>query len=365
MIPILDLSQEIELLWDELNTSIKDVLRSGRFIMGEPVKELEHEIAEYLGVKHAIALNSGSDALLIGLHALGVGPGDEVITTPFTFFATAEPISLLGATPVFVDIDPKSYNIDASRIEEAISSRTKTIIPVHLFGQPADMDTIMDVANSHDLSVLEDTAQAFGSSIGGHKLGTIGDMGAFSFFPTKNLGAYGDSGMLVTDDDELAEKARMLRVHGARKKYHNEMIGYSSRLDTLQAAILRVKLPHVDGWNATRRQIAARYDEYLGGLGDLVLPHEQFAECHVYHQYTVRILNGRRNHVKAALAEQGIGSMIYYPVPLHKLPVYESMNVALPESEHAAGEVLSLPMWPYLSEDKQMRVVQVLRDVVR
>ncbi len=256
-IPILDLKPEIDALWDEFNAAFQRVLRDGHFIMGADVLAFEREAASYLGVKHAIAMNSGTDALLIGLRALGVGPGDEVITTPFTFVATAEAATNLGATPVFVDIDPRTYNLDTALLEAAITPRTKAIIPVHLYGHAAEMDAVMAVAEKHGLKVLEDVAQAFSGEHRGRKLGAIGHAGAFSFFPSKNLGAFGDGGLLVTNDDAVAEAARMLRVHGAKRKYYNEVPGYSSRLDTLQAAMLRVKLPHVEAASAGggRRQL--------------------------------------------------------------------------------------------------------------
>jgi dTDP-4-amino-4,6-dideoxygalactose transaminase len=330
--------------------------------MGEPVRQLEAEIAAYLGVEHAIAVNSGTDALLIALRALGIGPGDEVITTSFSFFATVEGISLLGAEPVFADIDPISFNIDPVEIERRITARTKALLPVHLFGQPADMETILSLAQKHHLPVLEDVAQAFGGEYKGRKLGSLGTMGAFSFFPSKNLGAYGDGGLITTNDAALAEQSRMLRAHGSRKKYHNEILGYNSRLDTLQAAILRVKLPHVPDWNRARQRIAQRYNDLLADIPGLVTPEDKSEGEHVYHQYTLRILDGRRDAAQAALNEAGISSMIYYPVPIHQLPVYVDLGIALPQTEQACEEVLSLPIWPTLSEDQQQRIAQTLRD---
>lgn len=360
-IPILDLSAEIEALWDELNAAIQRVLRSGRFILGPEVEAFEREVAEYLGVKHAIGVNSGTDALAIGLRALGIGPGDEVITAPFTFFATAEAISQVGATPLFVDIDPRTFNIDPGLIEEKITPRTKAILPVHLYGQAADMDPIMSLAGKYGLKVLEDVAQAFGGEYKGRKLGTIGHAGAFSFFPSKNLGAYGDGGLIATDDDRVAEVARMLRAHGARKKYYNEVLGYNSRLDELQAAILRVKLPHVDAWNEARRRVAQTYNELLKDVPGVVIPYEATYAKHVYHQYTVRILDGRRDEVQRRLAEAGIETVVYYPVPLHLLPVYEELGCTLFEVDRVAREVLSLPIWPRMELDFQQRVAWELR----
>jgi dTDP-4-amino-4,6-dideoxygalactose transaminase len=346
-IPVYDPLPEVEFLWPELEEAFRRVMRSGQYILGPEVEGLEREVAAYLGVKHAVGVNSGTDALVIALRALGVGPGDEVITTPFTFFATAEAISLVGATPVFVDIDPRTFNINPDLIPSAITPRTRAILPVHLYGLPAEMDLILEIAHSHGLKVLEDCAQAFGATYKGKKVGTLGDAGAFSFFPTKNLGGFGDGGLIVTNSDEVAERARMLRAHGSRRKYYNEAVGYNSRLDALQAAFLRVKLRHVDGWNEARRQVASRYNELLAGLPGLVLP--EVSPGHVFHQYTVRVLGGR-DRVAEALAREGVGTMVYYPVPLHRLPVYAHMGAALSEAERAAREVLSLPMGPFLTE---------------
>ncbi len=363
-VPIFDPLPEVEALWDELNAAVQGVLRSGRYIMGPEVAAFEAEAAEYLGAGYAIGVNSGTDALVIGLEALAVGPGDEVITTPFTFFATAEAISQVGAVPVFVDIDPETYNIDPSLIEEKITPRTKAILPVHLFGQAAEMDPIMALAEEHGLKVLEDVAQAFGGEYRGKKLGAIGDVGAFSFFPTKNLGACGDGGLITTDDPGVAEKARMLRAHGAKKKYHNEIVGYNSRLDELQAAMLRVKLPHIDGWNEGRREVARRYDELLEGLPSIFTPREFPNRLHVYHQYTVRITDGRRDEVRERLAEDGVGTMVYYPVSVHRLPVYDSLGYQVSHSEEAEGEVLSLPIWPLAGASLPELVAERLRGIL-
>lgn len=360
-IPLLDLSAEIEKLWDELNTAIQGVLRSGRFILGPNVKVFEEEMAAYLGVRHAVGVSSGTDALLIGLRALGVGPGDEVITTPFTFIATADTVSRLGATPVFVDIDPVTFNLNAGLIEECISARTKAVVPVHLYGHAAEMDAILAIAHEHGLKVLEDVAQAAGGEYKGRKLGSLGDAGAFSFFPAKNLGAFGDAGLIATDDDELAEKARMLRVHGARKKYFNEVIGYKARLDELQAAALRVKLPRLDVANEGRRRAAVRYRELLADVPGIVLPRELPGVKHVYHQYTIRVLGGRRDGLQADLKEAGVASAVYYPVPLHRTPLYGGAGYNLPEAERVSAEVVSLPIWPQIPRDVQEEVAASLR----
>jgi dTDP-4-amino-4,6-dideoxygalactose transaminase len=360
-IPILDLSPEVEFLWDDLMQAVQGVLRSGEYIMGPNVASFEAEVAAYLGVKHAIGVNSGTDALVLGLRAMGIGSGDEVITTPFTFFATAEAISMVGATPVFVDIDPLSFNLDPYLVEDAITLRTKAIIPVHLYGQAVDMDPLMSLAEAYGLKVLEDVAQGMGGEYKGEKLGTIGQLGAFSFFPSKNLGAYGDGGLVTTNDDQLAEMVRMLRVHGARKKYHNELIGYNSRLDELQAAMLRVKLPYLDMMNAGRRDVAHRYSEWLANVEGLVTPYEAHHSRHVYHQYTVRVLDGRRDALQQALSAEGIATMIYYPVPVHRLPVYRDREDRRLLAEEAQDQVLSLPIWPRMPAETQHRVVDALK----
>jgi dTDP-4-amino-4,6-dideoxygalactose transaminase len=361
-LPILDLQPQTDLLWEELQAAFQRVLRSGHFVMGPEVRAFEEEVGAYLGSGHAIALNSGTDALFIALRAMGLGPGDEVITTPFTFFATAEAISHVGATPVFVDIEEGSMNLDPELLEQAITPRTKAIIPVHLFGRPCAMDRILAIAAAHGLAVVEDCAQSFGSAVGGFKTGTLGLLGCFSFFPTKNLSAFGDGGMLITGDADLAETARMLRSHGSRKKYHNEAVGYNSRLDELQAAFLRVKLPHIDRWNEERRRGARQYDRLLAGIPGLVTP--SLAPEHVFHQYTVRILGGYRDAVQQALADAGIGTMVYYPVPVHRLKLYQESHAGTvcPWAERCAGEVLSLPMWPELAASGQQgRVAEALR----
>lgn len=346
LIPILDLQPQIQAHWDDYNAAFQRVMRSGCFIMGPEVKAFEDEAAAYLGVKHAIGLNSGTDALYIALRALGIGAGDEVITAPFTFFATAEAISHVGATPVFVDIEDDSYNINPSLIESTITDRTKAIIPVHLFGRPCDLDRLQALADCHGLVVVEDCAQAFGAAWQGRKVGGFGAFGCFSFFPTKNLNAFGDGGLLTTNDDTLAAEARMLRFHGSRKKYFNEAVGYNSRLDELQAALLRVKLPYVESWNEGRRRVAQAYHDRLGSAPGLVLP--ALTDGHVFHQFTVRIQGADRDATQARLAEAGIGTMVYYPVPVHRLKLYQESHAATrcPVAEQAAREVLSLPIWP-------------------
>ncbi len=372
-IPVLDLKPQYEQIKDQVQAAMNRVLESGQFIMGPDVKLFEQEVAEYLGVKHTVAVNSGTDALVIGLRALGIGVGDEVITTPFSFFATAESISNVGAKPIFADIDPRSFNIDPEAIRKHITPKTKAIMPVHLYGSPAAMGQIMDIAQEYGLKVIEDCAQSFGAryyggcpgceddcqestrdAIRGKLTGTIGDVGAYSFFPSKNLGCYGDGGMVVTNDDQVAELARMLRVHGAKKKYHNEILGYNSRLDTLQAAILRVKLQYIDQWNQGRRRAAKVYNDLLADVSGVITP--VITDGHVFHQYTIRITAGNREGVQQYLAAEGIGSMIYYPIPQDKLPVYQGEYPVNPVSDLLATEVLSLPIWPEL-ESKKIEVV--------
>ncbi|MGB7085972.1 MAG: DegT/DnrJ/EryC1/StrS family aminotransferase [Phormidesmis sp.] len=377
-IPILDLKPQYQSIKAEIQTVIDKVLESGQFIMGPTLRQFEMDAAEYLGVKHAIGVNSGTDALMISLRALGVGPGDEVLTTPFSFFATAESISCVGAKPVFVDIQADSFNINPDLIKDAITPRTKAIVPVHLYGTPAAMTKILEIAAEHDLKVLEDCAQAFGAvyqgncagcdqgcdettrqTTTGQKVGSIGHAGAFSFFPTKNLGAYGDGGLITTNDDEVAELAQMLRVHGAKERYRNQMLGYNSRLDALQAAILGVKLGHIDTWNQQRLKVAKTYSRLLEGVDEVITP--LIAEGCVFHQYTIRILAGKRDRVKQSLAEAGIGSMIYYPIPQDRLPVYDGQYPTNPVSEALGEEVLSLPIWPELAAETIEQIVNALK----
>ncbi len=365
-VPILDLKPQYNSIKTEIHEAIDRVLESGAFIMGPDVKLFEEEVAKYLGVKHAIGVNSGTDALVIGLKALGIGEGDEVITTPFSFFATAESISNVGAKPIFVDVEADSFNIDPTKIEAAITARTRAIMPVHLYGRAANMTAIMEIAAKHGLKVVEDCAQSFGSrfydannsSLNGMQTGTIGEVGAYSFFPSKNLGTYGDGGLVATDDDNIAEVARMLRAHGAKKKYHNEILGYNSRLDTIQAAILRVKLPYIDKWNEGRRRVAQAYWDLLANVDGVIAP--EVVDGHVFHQYTIRVAGGKRDELAHALNEQGIGTMIYYPIPQDRLPVYLGQYPVSAVSESLTGEVLSLPIWPELEVEVQAKIVASL-----
>ncbi|HET9029775.1 MAG TPA: DegT/DnrJ/EryC1/StrS family aminotransferase [Candidatus Aquilonibacter sp.] len=363
MIPILDLREQYHELKSEIARAVEDVFEGGHFINGPNVQALEKEIAAYVGTAHGVGLNSGTDALHLALRALDIGAGDEVITTPFTFVATTEAIGIVGATPVFVDIDPETFNIDPSLIEAAITPRTKAILPVHLYGHPAPMHEILAIAKKHNLAVVEDCAQAIGASIGGKRVGSFGDVGAFSFFPSKNLGAYGDGGMVTTNRKDLADRMRSLRAHGGRVKYHHEELGVNSRLDEVQAAILRVKLPHLDRWIENRRANAHWYNENLGGFAEV--PNETPETVHVFHQYTIRVRD--RDKVQAQLKDAGVQTMVYYPVPLHLQEVHRALGQgegAFPHSERAAREVLSLPMYPELSADAREAVRNALREAL-
>ncbi|MFV9510483.1 DegT/DnrJ/EryC1/StrS family aminotransferase [Tepidibacillus sp. LV47] len=366
-IPMLDLSEQYQHLKGEIYEALEQVMSSSRFILGENVKKLEKDIAKYSHVAHGIGVANGSDALHISLLACGIQPGDEVITTPFTFFATAGSIARIGAKPVFVDIDPKTFNINPGLIEEKITDKTKAIIPVHLYGQAADMDPILEIAKKYHLAIVEDAAQAIGAEYKGRKIGQFGDTACFSFFPTKNLGAFGDAGMIITNNDELAEKMRVIRVHGSKPKYYHHVLGYNSRLDEMQAAILNVKFPHIDEWNELRRKKAAYYNELLAELDDVVVtPYEEENRYHIYHQYTIRVKD--RDALQTYLKEQGISTMIYYPLPLHLQPVFADLGYKegdFPESEKAAKEVLSLPMYPELKQEQQEYVVAKIKEFYR
>ena len=361
MIPILDLKEQYHGLREEMLRAVGDVFENGAFINGPNVKALEKEIAGYVGSAHGIGLNSGTDALHLALRALDIGPGDEVITTPFTFVATTEAIGIVGATPVFVDIDPETYNIDPKLIEAAITPRTRAILPVHLYGCPAPMDEIMAIAKRHNLAVIEDCAQAIGTRYRDKLVGNIGTFGCFSFFPSKNLGAYGDGGMLVTGDSALADRARSLRAHGGRVKYYHEELGVNSRLDEVQAAILRVKLPHLNRWIENRRAVAQRYIEAFKGLG-VQLPSDPEYGRHAYHQFTIRVED--RDQVQNQLKDAGVQTMIYYPVPLHLQKVHAMLGQGegtFPHSEKAAKEVLSIPMFPELKPEVQDTVIEAVK----
>jgi dTDP-4-amino-4,6-dideoxygalactose transaminase len=352
MIPMVDLQRQYSQLKSEIDAAVQDVLSHSQFILGPNVTALENEIAAYHGSAFAIGVASGTDALLLALRACGVGPGDEVITTPFTFIATAEVVALLGAVPVFADIEPDTFNIDPERIEQKITPQTRAIIPVHLFGHPAAMTAIMGIAERHGLKIIEDCAQAFGAEHEGRKVGAFGDCGCFSFFPSKNLAGCGDGGMIVTNDADLAGKIRMLRNHGSTVRYYHSLIGYNSRLDEIQAAIIRVKFKYIDSFNASRRANAEIYRTLLHA-DHLALPTERLGCRHVYHQFTIR--SKRRDRILTALQEKGIASAVYYPVPLHRQEAFAGSDRAVERfacAESCAGEVLSLPMFPELSQEE-------------
>ncbi len=339
---------------DEIDQAVLNVVRSGSYINGPVVKRFESEMAEYLGVKHAIACASGTDALQITLMALGIKPGDEVITTPFTFVATTETIALLGAIPVYVDIDPATFNIDVTKIEAKITPRTKVILPVHLFGQPCDITAIMEIAKRHNLFVIEDAAQAVGAKWDGKKVCGFGDAASISFYPSKNLGAFGDAGMMVANDDELAARIRSIANHGASVSYYHDRLGVNSRLDAIQGAILSVKLKYLDEWNARRSEVAAMYTELLGLYPDqITVPFVDARATPIWHQYSI-MLAGDRAGISAALKAKGVPTSVYYPVPLHMQPAYQNFgSVAgdFPISEYASAHILALPMHSELTDD--------------
>jgi len=360
-IPILDLTRYDEELRRDIGQAVEEVFSSGRFVLGPANEAFEKSLAERLGVRHVLGVASGTDALLVALMALDVGPGDEVVTSPFSFFASAGAVARLGAKPVFVDIDSATFNLDPSRLERALTPRTKAIQPVHLYGQTADMEPILEIARRRGIPVLEDACQAIGATHGGRPAGTLGTLGAFSFYPTKNLGAAGDAGAVATDDDALAALVKSLRVHGSTATYFHDRVGGNFRMDALQAAVLSVKLPRLDGWIERRRAIAKRYDALFADAartGRLVLPVEAPGRRHVYHQYVVRVAD--RNALKARLAERGIGSSVFYPVPLHLQKCFAALGGRegdFPQAERAAQEVLALPMFAELTDAEVDRVV--------
>jgi dTDP-4-amino-4,6-dideoxygalactose transaminase len=363
-IPPFDLSVQFQQIGDAINQAALTVLASGRYIGGTTVEQFEREFAAYHGMAECVACNSGTDALYLALRALGIGAGDEVITTPFTFFATAEMISMTGATPVFVDIDA-TFNLDPNKIAAAITPRTKAIMPVHLFGRSADMEKISAIATQHGLAIVEDCAQATGTEWQGQKVGSMGQVGCYSFYPTKNLGACGDGGAMTTNDAAIAKQLRILRDHGRTAMYHHEELGMNSRLDAMQAAILSVKLPYLDQWIAARRRLADRYLKLLQSVPGIVLP--QDADGVSWNQFTIRVTEGRRDQVRDRLRELGVMTMIYYPLPMHLQPVYVGLGYQsgqLPQAEVAAQEVLSLPMFPEMSEAQQDQVVETLKVVM-
>ena len=364
-VPLLDLRAQHAAIRDEVREAIDRVVEHQRFILGPEVEAFEAEIAAYCGCAHAVGVSSGTDALLVSLMAIGVGPGDEVITSPYTFFATAGSIARLGARPVFADIDPITYNIDPGATAAVVTERTRAIIPVHLYGQMADMDPIMEVARMHELYVVEDAAQAIGAEYNGRRAGSIGHLGCFSFFPSKNLGAYGDGGMVTANDPELAERVRLLRNHGHGPKYFNKVVGGNFRLDEMQAAILRVKLRHLESWTEARRRNAATYRRLLATSG-LALPRELRARRHIYNQFVVRV--PRREKLRQHLADHGIGTEVYYPLPLHLQECFADLGYRRGDfaaSESAAQETLALPIYPELTEEEIASVVESIEAIYR
>jgi len=390
-VPLLDLKAQYATIKDEIKAAIDEVLESQYFILGPKVQKFEKEISEYCNVQHAVGVASGSDALLLALMAINIGYGDEVITTPYTFFATASSISRLGAKPVFVDIDAKTYNINPELIEEKITDKTKAIIPVHLYGQCADMEPILEIGKRYNISIIEDAAQAIGAEYKGRKAGSMGDMGCLSFFPSKNLGGYGDGGMVITNNApilgipcssdlvgqsgaEIAEKIRVLRAHGAKPKYYHSLIGLNSRLDALQAVVLSVKLKYLDDWSRARRQNAENYNHLFietdlsvpkafGTQAGVVTPYVEPYNYHIYNQYIIRV--GKRNELQAFLKERNIGTEIYYPVSLHLQECYADLGYKkgdFPESEKAANETLALPIYSELTKEQQAAVVGTIKE---
>lgn len=391
-IPLIDLKAQYKSISEDLDRVTKEVLSSASYIMGNNVTGFEKEFAEYIGVKHAISVGNGTDALVIALKSLGIGPGDEVITTPFTFFATAETISAVGAIPVFVDVEKDTFNIDPDKIEEKITRKTKAIVPVHIFGQSAKMDEINEIAKKHNLKVIEDACQAIGGKYKNRKIGTLGDVACFSFFPTKNLGCAGDGGIIVTDDENVATIAKALRTHGSGEngqkaynllnniteevttvqnaddtvynplKYYNYLIGYNTRLDAIQAAILRVKLLHIDSWNAKRREIAKIYDEKLKDT-DLVTPFISQENEPVYHMYIIQSEN--REVMLNKLKEKGVATGVYYPVPLHLQKVYKNLGYKegdMPVAEYLSHRTFAIPVYPELTEEEVKYIVESIKE---
>jgi dTDP-4-amino-4,6-dideoxygalactose transaminase len=367
-VPMLDLQAQYRPIRDAIIDAVTRVCDSQRFIMGPEVEGMERDLAAYLGVTHAVGVSSGTDAILLAMMALGIGPGDEVITSTYSFFATAGCVARIGATPVFVDIDPVTYNIDSAATAAAVTSRTRAIIPVHLYGQSADLDPLLEIATRAGVPLIEDAAQAIGATYKGRMVGGVGRVGCFSFFPSKNLGAFGDGGLVTTNDDALAASLRRLRVHGADRQYYHQVIGGNFRLDALQAAVLRVKLPHLAGWTEARRRNAARYDELFadaGLTGRVTLPVAAPHCRHIFNQYVIRV--PRRDAVKAHLESRQVGCAIYYPVPFHEQACFAYLGYRtgqFPHAELAARETLALPIYGELTAEQQRYVVAVLADAL-
>jgi len=363
---LLDLKLQYETIRDELDAAAAEVIRSQQFVLGPTVEAFEAAVAEYTGSPHAIGCASGTDALILAMAGVGVGEGDKVITTPFSFFSTASSAYKVGARPKFVDIDPLTFNIDPEQVAQALDGDVRALLPVHLFGQCASMAPLLELGQQHGIPVIEDAAQALGAHWNGKAAGSIGHCGCFSFFPTKNLGGFGDGGMMVTADDELADRLRLLRVHGGRQMYEHRFVGWNSRLDALQAAVLQVKLRYLDGWSAARDRNARRYDEWLGASpaaasGSIQIPHRVDGSTHIFNQYTLRVR--RRDALREHLNSRGIGNSVYYPVPLHLQECFSDLGHSegdFPEAERACREVISLPIFPELKDEQQERVAQAI-----
>jgi Predicted pyridoxal phosphate-dependent enzyme apparently involved in regulation of cell wall biogenesis len=362
MVNFVDFMLQYRYVGVEIEKSVTKVLRSSKYVLSEEVKRFEERLAEYCNVKYAVGVANGTDALVIALRAMDIGPGDEVITTPFTFFATAEAISLVGARPVFIDIDEKNLCMDPDMIEEKITERTRAILPVHIFGQMADMDRIIDIATKYRLKIIEDACQAIGAQYKNHKAGSMGDIGCFSFYPTKNLSCAGDGGALVTNDSDLYEKILLLRTHGSTERYRNDLIGYNSRLDEIQAAILNVKLEYLEQWNNERNLIAKLYERTLGELENIKTPGTDLDRKHVYHLYSIRVAD--RNSLKKYLDYKGIGNGIYYPIALFDQKPYRESNkgISFPVTSKVVEEIISIPLYPGLPLEDQNTIMECIRD---
>ncbi len=362
-IPMVNLKSQYQALKQEIDSALIDALSATQFILGPNVQAFEQEAADYLGVKHAIGVASGTDALHLALVAAGIGEGDEVITTPFTFIATAEAISYVGATPVFVDIDPYTFNFDLNQVEQAITGKTRAVIPVHLFGQPVDMKALVKLCDDKGLLIVEDCAQSFGAHINNEMTGSFGAFGAFSFFPSKNLGCFGDGGLITTNDEQRANELKVLRNHGSRERYHHNVIGYNSRLDELQAVILRIKLKHIDEYNQNRRRVAHRYSDNLADT-DIQTAFEDNTGLHIYHQYTLR--HDKRDDIMKALQDKNIACAVYYPIPLHKQHVYMEAykHLSLPVTESVAQNCFSLPVYPELEDEKVDAITDIIKEAL-
>lgn len=360
---MVNLKSQYQALKQEIDSALIDALSATQFILGPNVQAFEQEAADYLGVKHAVGVASGTDALHLALVAAGIGEGDEVITTPFTFIATAEAISYVGATPVFVDIDPHTFNFDLNQVELAITDKTRAVIPVHLFGQPVEMKALVKLCDDKGLLIVEDCAQSFGAHINNKMTGSFGAFGAFSFFPSKNLGCFGDGGLITTNDKQRANELKVLRNHGSRKRYHHNIIGYNSRLDELQAVILRIKLKHIDEYNQNRRRVAHRYSDNLADTG-IQTAFEDNIGLHIYHQYTLR--HEKRDDIMKALQDKNIACAVYYPIPLHKQDVYMEAykHLSLPVSESVAQNCFSLPVYPELEDEKVDAITDIIKEVL-